>query len=240
LPVTIPKTVVNSVYKKILVAVNEHINSEVTGRCALHLSKSCRAKFYTCFIAEKGASEESLNRAQEAMKRLSVEAEKLGVPVESLTRTGEAVKEIEAVVRHEGIDLVFAATRREDLGRRSRPGTVARRLSLKVPCSVALIPEGLLPTVTLSLAMASQRMVKRKALIKNLSSVETLGCVTVVCTDKTGTLTQNKMTASTIWQDEQFIKAEAYKTQAHDMLMRTALLCNNARFADNEYQGDPT
>ena len=47
-------------YKKILVAVNEHINSEVAGRCALHFSKSCRAKFYTCFIAEKGASEESL------------------------------------------------------------------------------------------------------------------------------------------------------------------------------------
>ncbi|MFZ2196116.1 MAG: HAD-IC family P-type ATPase, partial [Thermodesulfovibrionales bacterium] len=60
--------------------------------------------------------------------------------------------------------------------------------------TVALIPEGMLPTVTLALAMASQRMVKRKALIKSLSSVETLGCVTVICTDKTGTLTQNRMT----------------------------------------------
>ncbi len=126
-------------YKKILVAVNEHINSEVTGRCALHLSKSCRAKFYTCFIAEKGAPEESLNRAQEAMMRLFVEAEKLKVCVESITRTGDAVKEIDALVRHEGIDIVFAATRREDLGRRFYPGTVARRLSLKVPCSVALM-----------------------------------------------------------------------------------------------------
>ncbi len=106
--------------------------------------------------------------------------------------------------------------------------------------TVALIPEGLLPTVTLSLAMASQRMVKRKALIKNLSSVETLGCVTVVCTDKTGTLTQNRMTASKIWKGDQVIEAKDYRPQADDMLMRTALLCNNARFVDNEYQGDPT
>ena len=59
---------------------------------------------------------------------------------------------------------------------------------------VAFVPEGLLPTVTLSLAMATQRMAKRHALIKKLSAVETLGCTNVICTDKTGTLTQNEMT----------------------------------------------
>ncbi|MGE5300618.1 MAG: cation-translocating P-type ATPase [Acidobacteriota bacterium] len=106
--------------------------------------------------------------------------------------------------------------------------------------TVALIPEGMLPTVTLSLAMASQRMVKRKALIKNLSSVETLGCVTVICTDKTGTLTQNRMTAAKIWKDDQVIDAKDHTPQAGDMLMQTALLCNNALFTDNEYRGDPT
>jgi sodium/potassium-transporting ATPase subunit alpha len=106
--------------------------------------------------------------------------------------------------------------------------------------TVALIPEGMLPTVTLALAMASQRMVKRKALIKNLSSVETLGCVTVICTDKTGTLTQNRMTASKIWKDDQVIDAKDHRPQSGDMLMQTAILCNNARFADNEYKGDPT
>ncbi len=126
-------------YKKILAAVNEHINSEVTARYALHLCKSSSAKFYTCFIAEKGTPEESLNRAQDAMKRLFVEAEKLDVVVESLSKTGEAVKEIDAVVRNEEIDIVFAATRRKDIEKRFYSGTVARRLSLKLPCSVALV-----------------------------------------------------------------------------------------------------
>jgi nucleotide-binding universal stress UspA family protein len=126
-------------YKKVLVAINEHINSELTGRCALHFSKSCQAGFYLCFIAEKGTPDERLTRAQEAMTRLFIEAEKLNVPVESLTRTGEAVKEIDAVVRGEGIDIVFVATRREDLERRFYSGTVGRRLSLKLPCSVALM-----------------------------------------------------------------------------------------------------
>ncbi|NLS76766.1 MAG: cation-transporting P-type ATPase [Chloroflexi bacterium] len=64
---------------------------------------------------------------------------------------------------------------------------------------VAFVPEGLLPTVTLALAMGVQRMAKRHALIKKLSAVETLGCTTVICTDKTGTLTQNEMTVRQIW-----------------------------------------
>ncbi|MDD1753090.1 MAG: HAD-IC family P-type ATPase [Methanotrichaceae archaeon] len=66
---------------------------------------------------------------------------------------------------------------------------------------VAFVPEGLLPTMTLALAIGVQRMAKRNALIKKLSMVETLGSATVICTDKTGTLTQNRMTVSDIWTD---------------------------------------
>jgi len=64
---------------------------------------------------------------------------------------------------------------------------------------VANVPEGLLPTITLSLSLASQRMAKRNALIKNLASVQTLGSVTTICTDKTGTLTKNEMSLKEIY-----------------------------------------
>lgn len=64
---------------------------------------------------------------------------------------------------------------------------------------VAMVPEGLLPTLTLSLVLAAQRMAKRKVLIRNLTSVETLGSATVICTDKTGTLTENRMEAREVW-----------------------------------------
>jgi sodium/potassium-transporting ATPase subunit alpha len=72
---------------------------------------------------------------------------------------------------------------------------------------VANVPEGLLPTVTLSLAMASQRMAKRNALIKHLASVETLGCTTVICTDKTGTLTENRMKVDRFYADRLVVEA---------------------------------
>ena len=72
---------------------------------------------------------------------------------------------------------------------------------------VANVPEGLLPTVTLALAMSSQRMAKRQALIKHLSSVETLGCTTVICTDKTGTLTENRMKVDRFYADDLVIES---------------------------------
>jgi Ca2+-transporting ATPase len=91
-------------------------------------------------------------------------------------------------------------------------GTSLGKLSLAagflfaVGIIVANVPEGLLPTVTLSLAMAVQRMVKRNVLVKKLSSVETLGCTTVICTDKTGTLTTNEMTATKVWANGKVIE----------------------------------
>ncbi len=122
---------------------------------------------------------------------------------------------------------------------------------------VANVPEGLLPTVTLALAMSSQRMAKRNALIKHLSSVETLGCTTVICTDKTGTLTENRMKVDRFCTDGLVIEAREGCFFTRGRLITTtdaeqwrsffdALLnCHNAkrvRHPDGRYvvTGDPT
>ena len=82
---------------------------------------------------------------------------------------------------------------------------------------VAFIPEGLEPTVTLSLAGAVQRMAKKHALIKRLSSVETLGSTSVICSDKTGTLTKNEMTVKELWTLEKsyHVSGEGYAVRGH-------------------------
>ncbi|WP_159829276.1 cation-translocating P-type ATPase [Arthrobacter sp. 9AX] len=82
--------------------------------------------------------------------------------------------------------------------------------------AVALVPEGLLPTVTLSLAMGAQRMASRNALVRNLEAVETLGSTTFICTDKTGTLTQNRMNAVEVFTPEGSVRilGEGYSPEA--------------------------
>ncbi|RZQ65900.1 cation-translocating P-type ATPase [Amycolatopsis suaedae] len=81
-------------------------------------------------------------------------------------------------------------------------------LLFAIGVTVALVPEGLLPTVTLSLARAAQKMAARRALVRRLESVETLGATTFICTDKTGTLTRNEMSVVTVWTPHGDVRVE--------------------------------
>ncbi len=100
---------------------------------------------------------------------------------------------------------------------------------------VGNVPEGLLPIITLSLAGAVRRMARRKALVKRLTAVETLGSTDVICTDKTGTLTEGKMAARLVWADgEEFEPGAAGgppTAAAFAALARVATLCSNATLA---------
>ena len=121
-------------------------------------------------------------------------------------------------------------------------GTIAS-LIFAIGIIVANVPEGLLPTVTLALTMASKRMAKKNALIKNLESVETLGSTTVICTDKTGTLTENRISVHRIvTTDATYAFAEEDVVAGRELkhLRRIMILCNNAQLTDSGFIGDPT
>ncbi|MDY0385748.1 MAG: HAD-IC family P-type ATPase [Methanolobus sp.] len=143
------------------------------------------------------------------------------------------IKIISAIAIFLGISFFLAGFLIQD--------TFLSNLIFAIGIIVANVPEGLLPTVTLALSLASKRMAKRDALIKQLESVETLGSTTVICTDKTGTLTQNKMTIHSVYTGTGHLDVDK-KPPPPEIFLRVATICNNSRLTEEKpgYKGDPT
>ncbi len=138
--------------------------------------------------------------------------------------------------------IVFAATvlRGED---------PLRMFEVAVSLAVAAIPEGLPAVVAMSLALGVQRMIKRNALIRKLPSVETLGSTTVIATDKTGTLTLDKMTVKKLYVSSKVteVPGEGYSTsemlsagEGEQLLLRIGAVCNDSALSGESISGDPT
>lgn len=109
-----------------------------------------------------------------------------------------------------------------------------------VAIAVAAIPESMPAVITIIMSMGIARLAKRKAIVKHMHSVETLGSCDVICSDKTGTITQNKMTVKAIYCDGKLSYSRSLLGVDFDLLLAGMALCNDTHKSKNLYKGDPT
>ncbi len=215
---------------------------------------------------EIGKIAEMIQAYEEEPTPLQVRLDQLGRTLGVLTLVICALVGVIGVVRDTQLGVLLSDGFRAYFGLEETVPKLVEMFMVAVSLAIAAVPEGLPAVVTISLALGMQEMIKRHALIRKLPAVETLGSATAICSDKTGTLTQNEMTAVQMYVDRSLltITGEGYRPEGRfldeddqvglegypgmRLLLRAGLLCNDARLEQvNEdgstlwrIAGDPT
>ncbi len=215
---------------------------------------------------EIGKIAEMLQTYEEEQTPLQVKLDNLGKTIGIATLVISAVVGILGIVRGTDLAVLFTSGPAAYFGLEETVPTLIDMFMVAVSLAIAAVPEGLPAVVTISLALGMQEMIRRHALIRKLPAVETLGSATAICSDKTGTLTQNEMTAVQMYVDRSLltITGEGYRPEGvfldeseqvglegypgMRLLLRAGLLCNDSRLErleDNgagqwRIAGDPT
>jgi Ca2+-transporting ATPase len=215
---------------------------------------------------EIGKIAEMLQAYEEEQTPLQVKLDQLGKTLGTITLVICALVGVIGIVRDTQLAVLFTQGFSAYFGLEETIPRLVEMFMVAVSLAIAAVPEGLPAVVTIALAIGMQEMVKRHALIRKLPAVETLGSATAICSDKTGTLTQNEMTAVQLYVDRSLltITGEGYKPEGRfrdsgqvvglegypgmRLLLRAGLLCNDSRLEevkDNgstlwRIAGDPT
>jgi Ca2+-transporting ATPase len=196
---------------------------------------------------EIGKIAEMIQAYEEEPTPLQIRLDQLGRTLGVLTLVICALVGVIGVVRDTQLGILLSDGFRAYFGLEETVPKLIEMFMVAVSLAIAAVPEGLPAVVTISLALGMQEMIKRHALIRKLPAVETLGSATAICSDKTGTLTQNEMTAVQMYVDRSLltITGEGYRPEGRfldeddqvglegypgmRLLLRAGLLCNDAR-----------
>ena len=205
---------------------------------------------------EIGKIAEMLQSYEEELTPLQIKLEQLGKTLGIAALVVCALVGIIGVVRDTQLGLILSQGFGAYFGLEETVPKLVEMFMVAVSLAIAAVPEGLPAVVTISLAMGMQEMARRHALIRRLHAVETLGSATAICSDKTGTLTQNEMTAVQMYVDRSLltITGEGYRPEGRfldendpvglegypgmRLLLRAGLLCNDARLEQGQDNGD--
>ncbi|MFN2245031.1 MAG: cation-translocating P-type ATPase [Anaerolineae bacterium] len=215
---------------------------------------------------EIGKIAEMIQSYEEEPTPLQVKLDQLGKTLGIITLFICALVGVIGVVRDTQLGILFSQGFSAYVGLEETIPKLVEMFMVAVSLAIAAVPEGLPAVVTIALALGMQEMVRRHALIRKLPAVETLGSATAICSDKTGTLTQNEMTAVQMYVDRSLltITGEGYRPEGEfldsgdsvglegypgmRLLLRAGLLCNDSRLEEisdngqNQWRiaGDPT